>query len=153
MHYQAIDIDNKVFDVYPMDESATPAADAVFAAKEQHYLLPDSAAILGKMACATDTWTEGETEIKLTNIFDFPIKAALQTFFPGDVSLKDAETFKDLPLAPGESITLPLHLKTTSSKGYPAKDVSFWLRVHMQSTDPEQKARFETTYGVRTEAP
>ena len=151
MSYQAIDIDNLVFDVYPSDADNATAADAIFAQKTSHYFLPDAAVKLHPMKCQDDLWFEGEARITLKNVFDFPIIADLQSFFPKDVSLAGIEALVDIKLLPGEEMTMPLAVKTTSTEGYLRDKVNFYLRVHMRSNSAsiEPEIKFEKTFGIR----
>ncbi|WPJ96782.1 metallophosphoesterase family protein [Coraliomargarita algicola] len=158
MKYQAIDIDNEVFDIYPSsatDVSYLAAAEAVFANKKPHYDLPSEAVKLSSMKCGATTWFSGQAQITLKNVLDFPIVADLQTFFPHDVNLKNIENYRDLSLQAGEQIELPLELTTTATEGYPRDQVNFYLRVHMRAEDPATAAeiKFEKTFGIRAKAP
>ncbi|MGZ0655112.1 purple acid phosphatase family protein [Coraliomargarita sp. W4R72] len=155
MKYQAIDIDNKVFDVYPIDAANAKEADAVFSQKTSHYSLPSEATKLAEMECSEETWFAGQALITLKNVFDFPIIADLQTFFPGDVSMTSTQAVTELHLPVGESIVIPLDLKTTAVSGYPRAKVNFYLRVHMRSdtTSISPVIKFEKTLGIRAKAP
>jgi hypothetical protein len=153
MKYQAIDLKNKVFDVYPEDSPEKIAADANFASKKPTYFIPKGMVRISKMQSLNPTWNTGETVVSVKNTFKFPVTVDLTPFFPSDVQINPHPPIKDLQLPAGETIQIALKLSTTSKTKYETEKLVFYLRVHLHanSTESQKALYFETTYGITAE--
>lgn len=153
MKYRAIDIDNRVFDIYPANETEAAQAQQVFNQKEQLYDLPDGSVHISKMMCDSPIWHAGQTTVTLKNVFEFPITAQLIPYFPSNVRIQNESVLHTLTLQAEESIELTLELSTNSETGYKTGEINFYLGVQLHSAAKDSKLSFKKTFGIKAQTP
>jgi hypothetical protein len=149
MQYQAIDLNNQAFDIFPQEGPAAAEAAKVFAAKKQIYYIPDQTVEISEMQSATPRWHGGQSTVTIRNPFDFPVIAKLTPYFPRNVHILDTIQINDLEIQPNETLSIPLEILTSAEEGYDAATLVFWLRVTLNAEVQERALTFETTYGVK----
>jgi len=102
MVYKAVDIENRIFDVYPETNPDFAAASAVRESMDSTYLFPEAGVALTPYSVKDDEWEGGQTTIKITNPFASPIVYTLE---PRSSDQLITEGFSEKPssLAPGAS--------------------------------------------------
>jgi len=71
--YRAIDIKNRVFDVYPEDHPEAEQATKIRDSISNIYMLPNGCVSTSGYSVTENTWQGGPATIKVTNTFDHPM--------------------------------------------------------------------------------
>ncbi len=135
MRYKAVDIDDQVFDIYPSDGSEVANAEAIFAQKTSSYFIPPEMVEISEMQSSTKKWREGQSDVTITNILNFPISVDLIPSFPRDVKFDKKLKLKQLVIQPRKKLRIPLNLSTSKSAGYKIDKVKFRLKIKVHSKD------------------
>ncbi|MGB0415057.1 MAG: purple acid phosphatase family protein [Coraliomargarita sp.] len=146
IQWRALDIQNRVFDVYPANGSEAEQADAVFASIEQTYLLPRGFAKLEPIQVASKLWTGGNTSLHLKNVMDGPVSIRFKARTPDQRFAMIGLPKDNIKLSPGESAELPLEIKAMEEILQPLKKLSaaVVLDVELQGTEGSANANFKS---------
>lgn len=139
MVYKAVDIDNQVFDVYPLNTPGVDAAETVFAAKKHNFSLPSNTLKVAGFTNVAPRWNGGETTLHVKNTFDFTVTCELRANLP-----KNALTVEGMPTQP---LVLKAHeeqsfdITFTPSKGsaVDSKKLKIGIEVKLKFDDANTK--------------
>ncbi|MCC6669468.1 MAG: metallophosphoesterase family protein [Planctomycetes bacterium] len=126
MVYRAVDLQGRVFDVYPEDAPGAAEAAAVLAAHGTRFAMPQEAVTVTPLAAGAATWSAGTTRVSVHNRFAAPILANVSVIrAPAGARAVEGEAVR---IAPGASAQIEVRLRVATP--IPAKEAIFTLRVH-----------------------
>lgn len=131
--YRAVDIQNRVFDLYPEDHPEAKEANKIRDSITNIYMLPAGCVSSTGYTVTGQTWKGGPAKIKVTNSFDHPMTYTLHPAVRKNIIQASGFTNEKFTLAPGKVKT---HTVTFKPKGnnlpLARTKVSFNVNAEMQ---------------------
>ncbi len=154
--YRAVDIENRIFDVYPETEPGAAAAATRLASKDQTYRMHWNTVRIDGYHDVEEQWLGGVTTVALQNSFDFPITAQLKAMFPEEFVVTVGFSDEPITLAAGEKQQLSVSF--VPKQGLPVKRAQIlkklMVKVNFILEDPAhaEPVQFSQTYAVPVRA-
>ena len=101
VEYRAIDINGRIFDVYPTDAAGAAEAEAYFTTLPQKYKIPDGTIMVDPLLTDQELFEQSELSVTVTNHEDYPAEVRLAIETEAPLSAKPEE--RRLNLKPGQS--------------------------------------------------
>ena len=101
VEYRAIDINGRIFDVYPTDAAGAAEAEAYFATLPQKYKIPNGTIMVAPLLIDHKSFEQSEVSVTITNHEDYP--AEVRLVIETDAPLKAKPAERRLSLTPGQS--------------------------------------------------
>ena len=150
MIYRAVDIDNRVFDVYPRDKPGVKAADEVFASINQFYKIPDGLIDILDIRHAVEPWQSGSSSIIIQNPFEHDISLSFSPRISrGNLSLEGLP-IEPIQIGPGAQKVIAIELFSKKEDGIKLEDFRAMISVDLDLLDPDfpQPLKFAGRYGI-----
>jgi hypothetical protein len=154
--YSAVDIENRIFDVYPQSEPGAEAAATLLESKEQRYVMPSETVRIDGYHDVEAQWSGGATTVTLHNSFEFPMTAQLKARFPTDLLQAVGLPDEAITLAPGAKQALTVTF--VPNAGLPVKSGEIMKKlkvvVDFEMADPlrAEPVCFSQTFTVPVRA-
>ncbi|MGJ8654118.1 MAG: fibronectin type III domain-containing protein [Opitutaceae bacterium] len=143
MVYRAVDMENRVFDVYPQDIAGANEAATVLASVKNLYRVPSGVVKLSDYQNVGAHWNGGEVTIDLHNTLEHAITIELQK-----KSLRGSITASGLPtepiqLKPGEKKTLQVEFHPKDAAARKSKKLRVGVSVMIKIQNPQRSEPVE----------
>ncbi len=137
MTYRAVDIENRVFDIYPGSEAEIESASKILASIPSTYKIPDDILLSDLDLRQTENWKGGKLETKISNPFDHPVEIWFQAY--SHQNLLTAKGLPDFPLklAPGEDRVLSIEWSPKEGDAVLVENVGLSFNVQAKVHDPK----------------
>ena len=143
MVYKAVDIDNQVFDVYPLNKPEAVAAESVFAAKKHGYLLPSNALQVEGFTDVASQWEGGQTTLQVKNPFDFTITCELRASIPKNSLTVEGLPAKPIVLKAGEEQSFDITFVPSKGTTVDTKKLKLGIAVKLKFNDANTSESIE----------
>lgn len=155
MVYRAVDLENRVFDVYPESTTGAKEARAVFAAKSQLYELPHDIVKSTGIIDDGSAWKGSDVTVSVVNTFEFPISLQLKALAQGAKAQATGLPTGSLRLLPNESEVFAVSWTPLDGKAISLKKARLRLSVslELQHPDHDKPLRFTGSAGISIKNP
>lgn len=137
MVYRAIDIKNRVFDVYPENHPESAAAREVRAGFKNTYMLPAECLSTSGYVTTGAKWSGGQTTIQVKNIFDHPMSYSLKPVIIAENVTHTGFSEEIFTLGAGESKTHAVSFTPMGEQPLSSGSIklAFSIRAEMQRAE------------------
>jgi hypothetical protein len=138
MSYRAVNLDNKVFDVYPENHPGDEAAAEVFASSDLIYKLPGDVIKVLDIQNAQEPWKQGHSSIIIENTFEEPIWVSLMTVKAENLRILGLPS-ESLEVKPGLKRVVSIEVQTIKNSGIPLNEFKAAVVANVIMKEPTGK--------------